>query len=58
MFDRDLTFDKLNSIYHQAQNLLLRFKARVVERGVDITTKLLNGRSQCSLALLFLLVGS
>jgi hypothetical protein len=38
MFDGDLVFDKLNSLHHQAQNLLFRFKARVIERGADITT--------------------
>jgi hypothetical protein len=41
MFDRDLILDKLNSLHHQAKNLLLRFKARVIERCADITTKLL-----------------
>jgi hypothetical protein len=52
MFDRDLTLDKFNSLHHQAKNLLLRFKARVIERCADITTKLLNSRRQCGLALL------
>jgi hypothetical protein len=36
VFDRDLTFDKLNSIYHQAQNLLLRFKAWIVELSREL----------------------
>src|SRR6266540_2688432 len=56
MFDRDLILDKLNSFHHQAQNLLLRFKARVIERSADITKKFLDSRSKCSLALLFLCV--
>jgi hypothetical protein len=55
MFDGDLVFDKLNSLHHQAQNLLFRFKARVIERGADITTKLLGCRCQRRLSLLFLL---
>ena len=54
MFDRDLVFDKLNSLHRQAQNLLFRFKARVIERGADITTKLLDNRRQRCLLLLFL----
>jgi hypothetical protein len=37
MFNRDLILDKLNS-HHQAKNLLLRFKARIIERRADITT--------------------
>jgi hypothetical protein len=36
------------------RNLLFRFKARVIERGADITTKLLNFRSQRRLSLLSL----
>jgi len=36
MFDSDLVFDKLNSLHQQAQNLLFRFKAWVIERGADI----------------------
>jgi len=36
VFDRDLVFDKLNSLHHQAQNLLFRFKARVIERGAEM----------------------
>jgi hypothetical protein len=55
MFDGDLVFDKLNSLHHQAQNLLFRFKARVIERGADITTKLLDCRCQRRLSMLFLL---
>jgi hypothetical protein len=47
MFDRDLIFGKFNSLHHQAKNLLLRFKARVIGRCADITTKLLNSRRQC-----------
>jgi len=34
MFDCDLILDKFNSL-HQAQNLLIRFKARVIERCAD-----------------------
>ena len=41
MLNRDLILDKLNSHHHQAKNLLLRFKARTIERRADITTKLL-----------------
>ena len=41
MFNRDLILDKLNSHHHQAKNLLHRFKARIIERRADITTKLL-----------------
>jgi hypothetical protein len=52
MFDRDLIFDELDPFHHQTQNLLLRFKARVIERGADSTTKLLDSRRQCGLALL------
>ena len=55
MFDGDLVFDKLNLLHHQVQNLLFRFKARVIERGADITTKLLDCRCQRRLSLLFLL---
>src|SRR5262245_54623209 len=54
MFDRDLILDELDSFHHQARNLLLRFKARVIERCADITTKLLDSRRQCGLALLSL----
>jgi hypothetical protein len=36
MFDRDLILDKFNSLHHHAKNLLLRFKARVIERCADI----------------------
>src|SRR5690242_14416040 len=54
MFDRDLILDKLDSFHHQAKNLLLRFKARVLERCADSTTKLLHRRRQCGLALLSL----
>jgi hypothetical protein len=54
MFDHDLIFDKFNSLRHQAKYLLLRFKARIIGRCADITTKLLNGRRQCGLALLSL----
>jgi len=54
MFDRDLILDELDSFHHQAKNLLLRFKARVIERCADITTKLLDSRRQCGLALLLL----
>ena len=35
MFDRDLILDKLDSLHHQAQNFLFRFKARVIERCAD-----------------------
>lgn len=56
VFDRDLIFDELNSLHHQAKNLLLGFKTRIVERSADITTKLLDGRNQRSLALLTLLL--
>jgi hypothetical protein len=56
MFDHDLILDKFNSLHHQAKNLLLRFKARVIDRCADITTKLLDSRSQCGLALLSLLL--
>ena len=41
MLDRDLILDELDSLHHQAKNLLLRFKARIIERRADITTKLL-----------------
>ena len=54
MFNRDLILDKLNSLHHQAKNLLLRFKARIIERRADITAKLPDSRSQCGLALLAL----
>lgn len=54
MLNRDLTLDKFDSFHHQAKNLLLRFKARVIERCADITTKLLDSRCQCGLALLSL----
>jgi len=54
MFDRDLILDKFNSLHYEAKNLLLRFKARVIKRGADITTKLLNSRRQCGLTLLSL----
>jgi hypothetical protein len=50
MFDCDLNLDKLYSLHRQAKNLLLRFKARVIERSGHITTKLLDSRSQCGLA--------
>jgi hypothetical protein len=43
VFDRDLILDELDSLHHQAKNLLLRFKARVIERCADITTKLRPG---------------
>jgi len=56
VFDRDLILDKLDSLHHQAQNFLLRFKARIFERGADITTKLLDRRCQGSLSMLFLLL--
>jgi TnpA family transposase len=39
VFDRNLIFDKLNSLHDQAQNLLFGFKARIVECSADITTK-------------------
>src|SRR5262249_32569910 len=42
MFDRDLILDEFDSFHHQAKNLLLRFKARVIERCADITTKFLD----------------
>jgi hypothetical protein len=45
MYDCDLSLDKLYS-FHQAKNILLRFKARVIKRR---TTKLLDCRSQCGL---------
>src|SRR5882672_8263116 len=54
MFDRDWILDELDSFHHQAKNLLLRFKARVIERCADITTKLLDCRGQCGLTLLSL----
>jgi hypothetical protein len=50
MYDCDLNLDKLHSLHRQAKNLLLRFKARVIERRTLITTKLLDSRSQCGLA--------
>jgi hypothetical protein len=50
MYDCDLNLDKLHSLHHQAKNLLLRFKARVIERRTLITAKLLDSRSQCGLA--------
>jgi hypothetical protein len=46
MFDRNLIFDELNSLHHQAKKLLFGFKARIVERCADITTKLPDSRSQ------------
>src|SRR5688572_25557979 len=51
-FDRDLILDELDSFHYQAKNLLLCFKARVIERCADITTKLFDSRRQCGLALL------
>jgi hypothetical protein len=58
VLDRDLILDELDSFHYQTKNLLLRFKARVIERCADITTKLLDSRRQCglvplSLSLLF-----
>jgi hypothetical protein len=35
-----------NPVHHQAQDSTLRFKARVIERCADITTKLLDCRRQ------------
>ena len=49
MFDCDLNLDKLYSLHHQAKNILLRFKARIIERRAHITTNLLDSRSQCGL---------
>jgi hypothetical protein len=39
MFDRDLILDKFNSLHHQAKNLLLRFKSRVIERCAEAELK-------------------
>lgn len=50
MLDCDLNLDKLYSLHHQAKNILLRFKVRVIESRVHITTKLLDSRSQRGLA--------
>jgi hypothetical protein len=50
MFDCDLNLDKLYSLHHQAKNIPLHFKARVIERRTFITTKLLDSRSQCGVA--------
>jgi hypothetical protein len=44
VFYSNLILDKLNSLHHQAQNLLLGIKARIVERSADITTKLFHRR--------------
>jgi hypothetical protein len=44
VLDRDLILDELDPFHHQAKNLLLRFKARVIERCANITTELLNSR--------------
>jgi hypothetical protein len=41
MFHRDLILDKLNSFHHQAKNFPLRFKAGLIGRCADITTKLI-----------------
>jgi hypothetical protein len=45
VFDRDLIFDKLNPLHHQARNLLFRFKARVVERGVGLPTSIISNQN-------------
>ena len=50
MYDCDLNLDKLYSPHHQVKNILLRFKARFIERRTLITTKLLDSHSQCGLA--------
>jgi hypothetical protein len=56
VFDGDLIFDKFNPLHRQAQNLLFGFKAWILDRGADITTKLVHRRDQIGLALLFLLL--
>ena len=56
VFDRDLVVLEFDSVHHQAQNPLLCFKARIVERGFNTTAKLFDCRGQSGLALLFLLL--
>src|SRR5262245_39777317 len=49
VFDRDLLFDEL---HHQAKNLLLRFKARVVERSADILMTLQSTLYGCNVIIM------
>ncbi len=46
VFDRDLVVLEFDSVHHQAQYLLLRFKARIVERGFNVTAKLFDCRGR------------
>jgi hypothetical protein len=56
VFDRDLVVLEFDSVHRQAQNLLLRFKARIIERGTDVTTILFDCRGKRCLSLLFMLL--
>jgi hypothetical protein len=50
-----LVLQETSAISDRRAIAICRIKARVVERGVDSTTKFLDCRSQCHLSLLFLL---